>query len=217
MTRTLATLLLVIVVAGSVTGDAAFRAGDYERAAQEYRSALVREPQSAVLHYNLGVTLLRLGRYEEGRRHLERSNTTEDPSLRQSSLYNSGNSALYPVLRDPTGPPREASLRTAIQEYRQALLLDSGDADAKWNLELAERLLAAPLGGGGGAGGGGDGDRQDAPAQPDPTPAEGVGPDPRMTEQEAERVLDTAAARDQELQRQKLRRSPATPPTGRDW
>jgi tetratricopeptide (TPR) repeat protein len=218
MTRPLAVILLLAAFAtGSRAGDAAYRAGDYERAAREYRSALVRESGSHLLHYNLGVTLLRLGRYEEARRHLEQSNTADDPSLRQSSHYNSGNGALYPALRAPAGAARDTQLRTAIGEYRRALLLDPSDADAKWNLELAERLLASPpAGGGGGGGGGGRGD-DDAPARPDPTPAEGDGPTPRMTPEEAERVLEAAVARDQELQLEKLRRAPASPPTGRDW
>jgi hypothetical protein len=101
-----------------------------------------------------------------------------------------------------------------VERYRQALREDPTDADSKWNLELAQRLLAEQGGGGGGGGGG-----ESGPAQPDPEPAPGSAGAamPNVTPTAAEEVLRQAAEREQQVQQQRLRRTQPTPPNVRDW
>jgi len=111
-------------------------------------------------------------------------------------------------------------LRAAIAEYRSALLLDPSDEDAKWNLELAQRLLEV-LGGGGGGGGGGAGgagaDGADSEAPATPQTEAGNGGEGGAAETAAERVLRDAAASDRELHQERLRRTTRPPPGVRDW
>jgi Ca-activated chloride channel homolog len=226
MIRPLLILVSVsVVVLGVGAGNRAFEQGRFEDAVAEYARALERGGDSALLRYNLGTALLRLGRYAEAREHLERAGGDGvEHRVRQPARYNAGNSELEPAFGAEASPERSEALRRAILHYRQALLLDPTDADAKWNLELAQRLLAQQAGGGGGAddpqqGGGGGGGDQDDTARPDPAPGEGGGDgaQPQMSPAEAERVLRSAAEVERELQQQKLRRGESPPPMVRDW
>jgi len=226
MMRVIFALGLSAVLALSVSaGNRAFREGRFADAVAEYQRAAERGDDSPLLHYNLGTALLRLGRHDEARTHLQLAVAGEAAAgVRQAAHFNAGNVDLEPAFRaQPSAGVNEALMR-AVQEYRRALLLDPSDVDAKWNLELAERLLARQAGGGGGGGaddpqqGGDGGPEDDAPAQQDPTPAPGDGGgEAGMNRTEAERVLRTAAERERELQQQKLRRTERPPPTVRDW
>lgn len=214
--RTLLFLSLIALYAMDIgVGNRYYGAGDYERAAAEYQRALERGDRSPALHYNLGTALLRLGRHEEARVHLEEATRAEHPDVRQRAFYNLGNLDLEPAFHAEPTPERLEQLRRAVTAYRAALLLDPGDLDAKWNLELAQRLLEQQAGGAGG----GDGPDDQTPADPDPSPdpAAGPGPDPDFTPERAEEILQQVSEIERELQREKLRRAEAPPPNVRDW
>ncbi|HEV2130313.1 MAG TPA: tetratricopeptide repeat protein [Longimicrobiaceae bacterium] len=220
-------LLSVVLVAFALLGLLAFerdagnryyQEGNFERAAAEYQRALERGNGLPTLHYNLGTALLRLGRYDEARQHLELATRAAEAEVRQRAHYNAGNTDLEPAFRAPATEARREQLQRAVTAYREALRLDPADEDAKWNLELAERLLQQPTAEGGGGGGGGGPDQQ-SPAQPDPqpSPAEGGGAGAELTPAQARQILQAAEQIERELQREKLRRAEAPPPNVRDW
>lgn len=219
MRATVCLAVLALLALDLGAGNRAFREGDYERAASEYRRALARGDDSPVLHYNLGTALLRLGRYDEARRHLETATRAADPSVRQPAHYNAGNTDLEPAFRAPAAEERRQQLQRAIAAYRQALLLQPDDLDAKWNLELAQRLLEEQESAGGGGGGGAGGADDPAAAQPDPSPAplDPAGGPEQLTPAQAEQILGAAEQIERELQREKLRRAETPPPNVRDW
>src|SRR5687768_13066875 len=67
------TALTLMIGGRGVLPDAerAYRRGDYQAAAQGYARALAKGDSSADVRYNLGTSLLRLGRHDEARPHLE--------------------------------------------------------------------------------------------------------------------------------------------------
>ncbi|HEX6040975.1 tetratricopeptide repeat protein [Longimicrobium sp.] len=228
MIRPIAILGLALLIGGGALaeGDRAFRRGDYARAADAYRRALADGDSSATVRYNLGTALLRLNRHEEARPHLEAAARLRGRAdLPVRAEYNAGNADLAPVAagRVPQAQRRERLLR-AIGHYRRALMRNPGDADAKWNLELAQRLLRQQGGGGGGdedekdspQGGGGEGPPSPASPQPKPGQASSGGNQP-MTPERAERILAGAEAREQQIQRQQLKRDQARISGIRDW
>lgn len=232
MMRTMAVAGIVLLVGGGALaeGDRAYRRGDYRAAAEAYGRALASGDSSAVVHYNLGTALLRLDRHDEARPHLEAAARIGGRAgLSARAEYNVGGADLAPVAADrvPKEQRRERLLR-AIDRYRRALLRDPGDADAKWNLELAHRLLREPSGGGGGGGGddeeeneqprGGGGEGPPSPASPQPRPGQASqGADQPMTRERAERILAGAESREQAVQRQQLRRDQSKVHGVRDW
>ncbi len=123
-------------------GNANFHAGAYEDARQSYEAASAANPRSAIARFNLGTAAYRLGNYVQAQEAFVEALDGDDPRLASRSQYNLGNvmyqRALYAMqaFRDPVGP-----LRAATAHYRKALALDADFLDARYNLELAHRLL----------------------------------------------------------------------------
>lgn len=215
------------MIGGGVLAEAerAYGRGDYAAAAAAYARAVAGGDTSASVRYNLGTSLLRLGRYDEARPHLEAA--ARGGRIAGRAAYNAGNTDLVPAAAGKTpADQREPALRRAVARYRQALLHDPADADARWNLELAQRLLDAERKKGGGGGGGGSpkpdpdpdsgGGKAPAPANPPPS-SPGPGGAGGMTPEQAEQVLDGAERREQQVQRRELKRDAQTPAGVRDW
>jgi len=186
--------------------------GDFEGAIREYGVLLEENPQSDTLRYNLGTAHLLAEQFDTARPHLEAGRS--DPKVAPSADYNLGNTDLQPAFADSTLPDRENRLRRAIGAYRASLLASPDDMDAKWNLELAQKLLAseAPTPEGGGGGGGGQGEPTPGDLQPEPQPSGGTGSDPPSTESAVEDLLRAAQNRELEVQQDLLEKP--QPPDG---
>jgi Ca-activated chloride channel homolog len=184
-----------------------------ERLVADLRASVQSEPASARARYNLGTALLIQARFDEARAELEHAAASPDSLVRQYASYNLGNSDLSPVFEGVERQDREERLRRAIEAYKEALLVDPADAHAKWNLELARRLLHSPEpppppdptpdAGDGGGGGGGDGGTADPLPQPS---AAGGGTAPRMSPEAAAQILSSAQERELATQQDKLAR-----------
>ncbi|HEV2149903.1 MAG TPA: tetratricopeptide repeat protein, partial [Longimicrobiaceae bacterium] len=210
---------LALAAAGCNRGNRLYREGEYRRAAAEYARALARGDRSPELRYNLGTALLQLEAYDSARAHLEAASAAPEPGVRQPASYNGGNADLLPVFhRVVPEEERRPRLERAVAAYQRALLLDPADLDAKWNLEIALRLLEReeePSGGGGGGGeeeGGGGAGADPAPT-PDPAPAGGSG----LSTLEAEQILAGAQRAEAEVQGEKLRKQQPRGRAVRDW
>ncbi len=223
-------LLLVMLGACAETPNAQYRRGEVREAAEGYAKAVEGGDTSGIARYNLGTALLRLRTFDEARPHLVAALAGSDRMLGERAHYNIGNTELEPAFTDSTqSEERTARLRRAIAQYKRALLLDPADRDAKWNLELAQRLLGEPppseSGGGGGGGeddsGGGDdedeGEPQPAQGPPQPTRSSAGAGDPDLSRGEAESILSAAERDERELQRRKLRQAPPGERAARDW
>lgn len=218
---------LPLLGGGMVEGNRLYRAGQFRRAAEAYQRRAAAGDTSAAARYNLGTALLRLRKWDEARPLLESASQVQHaPELRQRALYNAGNADLQPVFLKQVKEPdaRRERLERAIARYKDALLARPGDADAKWNLELAQRLLdhEPPRSGGGGGqdqqsqGGGGGGQQQPQPA-PQPAPTPQPSPAPELSQREAERILTGASRAEADAQREVLSRMRGQHKTVRDW
>lgn len=205
---------LALLVGDRAEGDEAFRRGDFAAAATAYRRAVQAGDTTAEVRYNLGTALLRLERYEDARRILSGA-AAGGGEVAQRAHYNAANADLQPAFaRSITGEARRAALLRAASGYRQALLRDPTDPDAKWNLELVQRLLKEdepPAGGGGG--GGGEAEGPPAPAEPELSGA----PRPELTPEQADQILAGAEEQERMLHRKRMRRGREPSPPGRDW
>ncbi|MCO6451931.1 MAG: tetratricopeptide repeat protein [Caldilineales bacterium] len=108
-------------------GNDAYDQESYGEALVYYQRAQVESPDMAEAYYNAANTFYREGDYGSALQQLHRAlSLTEDETILEGGLFNAGNS-LY----------NSQNLMAAVDSYRQALLLDPTDMDAKYNLELA--------------------------------------------------------------------------------
>jgi len=137
-------LLILIVLAASpiVDGDGRkgnelFRDGRYREAADAYLSTLEElgpdappEVQAALLN-NLGSALYRLEDFETALQAFVRSlAVAESADDRSRAAYNAGNAAF-----------RENKLKAALSFYKQALLENGRNDQARYNFEFVRRRL----------------------------------------------------------------------------
>lgn len=158
----------------------AWQAGDLRRAAELYLEQVRAGVGGDTTWFNLGTAAVAIGDSATALRALARVAQSIDPELRFRALYNLGWLQLRLAEADSTN--RDAHLQAARERYREALLLQPGHDDAKWNYELALRRLP-PDGGGGqqapSAGSGG------ASEEPEDTAQGG------LTLAQAEQILDS--------------------------
>jgi Ca-activated chloride channel homolog len=152
-------LLLLLLGAGcsrgaldARKGERLYASGDFAASAKALDEALAADSTPARA-YRAGNAYYRLKRYEDAAVRYRRAATL--PALRQPSVFNLGN-ALVRAAED--APERGQLLLDAIAAYEEALRLQPGDADAKWNLEIAVKRLTDDRTSGGSSGRGRNGD-----------------------------------------------------------
>jgi tetratricopeptide (TPR) repeat protein len=184
--------------------DAAWRRGDVRGAAVLYLEQVRAGAGGDTSFLNFGTAALALGDADPARGALERAARSIEPEVRFRALYNLGLLALRLAERDTVNAV--SHLEEAQGRYREALLLQPGDAAAKWNLELALRRMPEQSGAASGQGGGGESD-------PEPPEPQGLSP------AQAEQILNSISAEERRtLQRLNRRRAQVRETRGRrDW
>ncbi len=127
-------LALFVTACGASTerrieeGNQAFQDEAYLVALQAYKDAEAQSPDLAEPRYNAANALYRESAFADASEALSSAlDLVEDADLEENSLFNLGNTSYN--LED---------WEAAIAAYTQALLLDPGDQEAKYNLELAQ-------------------------------------------------------------------------------
>jgi len=117
-------------------GERLYAAGDFAGSAQALDRALAADTTS-MQAFNAGNAYYRMKRYETAAARY-RVAAAGPPPVRQQSVFNLGNAL---VRAAEEAPERGRLLLDAVAAYEEALRLDPGDQDAKWNLELALKRL----------------------------------------------------------------------------
>jgi Ca-activated chloride channel family protein len=137
----LLTVLVPLSGAGAITlrddlhsnvarGNRYYDAGEHDKALQRYQEAEGLDSTSAVPHFNAGDAQFRLGNFKDGSLEFLKSAASETDSIKAMSYYNLGNSMF-----------KAGDLQSAAEAYKRSLLIDPEDQDAKYNLELALRMM----------------------------------------------------------------------------
>jgi Ca-activated chloride channel homolog len=141
-------LLLPSFLAGpsnpAAQGNRHYYAGRYAEAAESYGQALVDQPGSPLLEFDLGTAELRQGKYAEAIASLDKALAGGDSALEASAAYNVGNAHYRLGASAEAKDPGAAidSYRRALQSYERAMTADPADEDAKFNHEFVAKKLA---------------------------------------------------------------------------
>jgi len=133
-------LLLFLLVASTVAaedyvdlvdkGNKAYKNGQYKEALEQYHMAETDLPESPELDYNIAGALSQDGGYEESVDKYQKALNSTDINLEEAAHYNLGNTYF-----------RMQDYQKAIESYQKSLEINPDDIDAKYNLELARRML----------------------------------------------------------------------------
>ena len=132
-------MLALVTVAASAQPDSKdvrrgnrdFKKEDWKAAEIDYRKALVKDSSSVAANYNLGNTLYRMGDMEQARKSYDALKEVAPSSPAASDLYyNMGNAA-----------SQAKDWQAAVDAYKESLLRNPGDMDAKENYIYAKEML----------------------------------------------------------------------------
>ena len=148
MRRLFIILFMVLAASAKVSGQAPadrrevrrgnrdFRRDNFKEAEIDYRKALVKDSTSVAGNYNLANTLYRMEEYDDAKQFIE---TAENGGDNADIYYNKGDIAL-----------QNKDYNTAVDAFKQSLLLNPGDVDAKENYIYARKMLEDQQQNGGG-------------------------------------------------------------------
>lgn len=113
-------------------GNREFDKGKFYEAELEYRKAMQQAGNSTKAQFNLGGALFRQEKYDETLKNYAAlaERTDVSPELRASALYNLGNTLF-----------KQEHFKESAEAYKQALRLNPGAKDIKYNLSAALRKL----------------------------------------------------------------------------
>jgi Ca-activated chloride channel family protein len=118
-----------------------YGAGKFERALHQYEDLLEKKPNDPRLNFNAGDAAFQSGFYDKALKRFNSSLATEDLALQEQSFYNLGNTHYRLGAEDQDTSKKQANWEQAVSSYESALKLNSGDADAKHNLEWVKKRL----------------------------------------------------------------------------
>lgn len=167
------------------SGNRKFRKGSFPEAELDYRKAVLKDSLSIAGEYNLASALYRQGNYDEAAQALGRADQeVAGTSHAASYYYNEGDVAL-----------QRKDYSAAVKAFRQCLLENPGDMDAKENYIYAKEMLKNQQGGGGGDG------QQDQDQNQDQQDQNQEQPQPQqISQQQARQMLKAVQAQEKETQ-----------------
>jgi len=118
-------------------GVAAFKRRNFSLAEKSFDEARKAEPGDPLNDYNLGCAVLAQYRYQEALQAFQRARHLAEGELLRDVWYNLGYTAFYIGVKQ--GTPEQ--WQEALEAFKQCLLVDPHDDDARYNLELILREI----------------------------------------------------------------------------
>ena len=178
-------------------GNRYFEKGDFGEAELAYRKGLVKDSLSTAARYNLASSLYRQENFEGAK---EIMGSFDGQEVSSDIHYNTGDIALQ--LKD---------YASAVEAFRQSLLQNPGDLDAKENYIYAKKMLENQQSGGRGEqenqdDNDGQDDQNQSGQQPQPQPGQddgdggddGSGNEASISPQQAQQMLNAVQAREEQ-------------------
>jgi Ca-activated chloride channel family protein len=118
--------------------------GKYEDATAAYNAALVDRPDLPELHFNLGDSTYKQGKYDEAISSFQKVETANDQARASRVAYNVGNATFRKGQALEQSEPQKALdlYAQALASYRRALGLTPDDQDSKFNHEFVTQRIA---------------------------------------------------------------------------
>jgi Ca-activated chloride channel homolog len=129
-TQMFADMLNYDKVLSNLKGLKYYKEENFEDAEKSFSDNSIQYPDDARLHFNQGNSEYRLGNFEQAENSYNLALKNEHFSDRSVALQNLGNVRF-----------QQKDYKNAIKNYRDALIHDPDNLDARYNYELAARML----------------------------------------------------------------------------
>jgi Ca-activated chloride channel family protein len=149
-TRPLATvgciLALLLISLNRVTASPSsalrdYKAGDYDRALQEYQKMLERKKDDPRLHFNAGTAAYRDQKFDDAIKQFDQALASQDLNLQSLAYYNRANSQFWQGQREPDPEKKKGAWEKSLQDFESSMKLNPKDTDAKYNHEFVKKML----------------------------------------------------------------------------
>ena len=177
-------------------GNKDYRKSNFKEAEIDYRKALLKDSTSFAATYDLANALYSQKDYEGAANTLEKlSNSAPESQYADRYYFNKGNVSL-----------QKKDYQTAVDDFKQALLRDPGDLQAKESYIYAKKMLENQENGGEGES---NKDQQNQDQQQDQQPSdgqqdkqegEGQAQQQQISVQQAQQILKAIQAKEKETQ-----------------
>lgn len=125
-------------------GNRLYKEGKYDEAKSKYGEALVDDPDSPLLNFNMGDAHYKAGNFADAVASYSRVATGGDVSTEAAVAFNIGNAHFQNAVAQESEKPQDAlkSYAEALVAYRRAVGADPAHtADARYNYELSLKKL----------------------------------------------------------------------------
>lgn len=175
-------------------GNKDYRKSNFKEAEIDYRKALLKDSTSFAATYDLANALYSQKDYEGAANTLEKlSKSAPESQYADRYYFNKGNVSL-----------QKKDYKTAVDDFKQALLRDAGDLQAKESYIYAKKMLENQENGGEGES---NKDKQDqnqdqqpSDGQQDKQEGEGQAQQQQISAQQAQQILKAIQAKEKETQ-----------------
>lgn len=173
-------------------GNKDYRKSNFKEAEIDYRKALLKDSTSFAATYDLANALYSQKDYEGAANTLEKlSNSAPESQYADRYFFNKGNVSL-----------QKKDYQTAVDDFKQALLRDPGDLQAKESYIYAKKMLENQENGGEGESNQDqqNQDQQPSDGQQDKQEGEGQAQQQQISVQQAQQILKAIQAKEKETQ-----------------
>ena len=177
-------------------GNKDYRKSNFKEAEIDYRKALLKDSTSFAATYDLANALYSQKDYEGAANTLEKlSNSAPESQYADRYFFNKGNVSL-----------QKKDYQTAVDDFKQALLRDPGDLQAKESYIYAKKMLENQENGGEGESNKDlqnqdqQQDQQTSDGQQDKQEGEGQAQQQQISVQQAQQILKAIQAKEKETQ-----------------
>jgi Ca-activated chloride channel family protein len=137
----LAALALSPGLQAASTGQQDYQSGNFDKARKVFEQQLKASPDSREVQFNAGASAYKLGDFEQAISHFTSALLSEKSKLREDAAYNLANSLVRRGEAASDKTAKKADWKNAIEQYTEALNLDSKNKQAQENRDIVKKLL----------------------------------------------------------------------------
>ncbi|MEI8312230.1 MAG: VWA domain-containing protein [Verrucomicrobiota bacterium] len=137
----LAALAITPVLQAAPTGLQDYQSGNFDKARKVFEQQLKSTPDSREVQFNAGASAYKLGDFEQAISHFTNALLSEDSKLREDAAYNLANSLVRRGEAASDKTAKKADWKNAVEQYTEALNLDSKNKQAQENRDIVKKLI----------------------------------------------------------------------------